>query len=469
MNANIRNRLAITVAALLLSSPAWAQSETGQSVDQAVHDTATQNAPERTPQVNKGATEQTEQMDHSTPPPSPPQSQGAEHAASHSSIVQRDLWSRLDTNGDGKISTAEGAVDTDFNAGFGTLDADKDGFVTDTEYRTAAKTDMETGSATGGMNASSPQSTSTMRDAMSRLDANADGSISLSESEGDATFRSNFSSIDANSDGLVSSAEYHAWAKAERKVTTAEVRQNNEGAIWRPRCLRSLAVHFHRDAATGSPCAVFATGHQRINAVGDTKGSDSAPVRVTAASTAGNNSAAPSTSTRMRPALISPSNFCRTGSGNDEPTKAEAKPPINVPATATSSAPVQLMPTDGKISTAIAPATKPAMPPNIMPRKCGRHKIAVRFLAPVGNMADFYVRPRDQRDVVVANPGVARGLDRGPRGDEIWGAENTSGFHHARSCVRPRTDVGIAPRGPPALGLSFAPQRLAMRDDEGSR
>ena len=115
------------------------------------------------------------------------------------------------------ISTAEGAVDADFNAGFAPLDADKDGFVTETEYRTAAKTDMETGSASGGMNASSLQSRRAMRDAMSRLDANADGSISLSESEGDATFKSNFSSIDANSDGLVSSAEYHAWAKAERK------------------------------------------------------------------------------------------------------------------------------------------------------------------------------------------------------------------------------------------------------------
>lgn len=218
MNANNRNLLAITVAALLLSPAAWAQSETGKSVDQAVHDTAMQSASERTPQaVSKGATEQTEQTGQTRIPPSPPQSQGAEHAAAHSSIVQRDLWTRLDTNGDGKISTAEGAVDTDFKSEFGTLDTDKDGFVTDTEYRTAAKTDMETGSATGGMNAASPQSTSAMRDAMSRLDANADGSISLSESEGDATFKSNFSSIDANSDGLVSSAEYHAWVKAERK------------------------------------------------------------------------------------------------------------------------------------------------------------------------------------------------------------------------------------------------------------
>ena len=142
MNANNRNRLAITVAALLLSSPAWAQSET-RSVrrpGRARHGDA-ERARTHAARVNKGATEQTEQMEHSTPPPSPPQSQGAEHAASHSSIVQRDLWTRLDTNGDGKISTAEGAVDTEFNAGFGTLDADKDGFVTDTEYRTAAKTE----------------------------------------------------------------------------------------------------------------------------------------------------------------------------------------------------------------------------------------------------------------------------------------------------------------------------------------
>ena len=34
----------------------------------------------------------------------PPTSQGADHAAAHSSVVQRDVWSRLDADGDGQIS-----------------------------------------------------------------------------------------------------------------------------------------------------------------------------------------------------------------------------------------------------------------------------------------------------------------------------------------------------------------------------
>jgi Ca2+-binding EF-hand superfamily protein len=80
----------------------------------------------------------------------------------------------------------------------------------------AAKDDMETGAATGGVNASS-QSKAGIRDLMSRLDTNADGSISASESAGDATIKFNFATIDANSDGIVTSAEYRAWVKAERK------------------------------------------------------------------------------------------------------------------------------------------------------------------------------------------------------------------------------------------------------------
>jgi Ca2+-binding EF-hand superfamily protein len=214
MNARNRNLLAIALATALLSPGAWA--EKGNSVGQAVRDTATRNVPEQTAHdVTQTTTAQMEQTT-TTPPPSPPQSQGSEHAASHSSVVQRDLWTRLDTNNDGKISTAESAVDTEFDADFATMDVDKDGFVTDSEYRMAAKDDMETGAATGGVNASS-QSNVGMRDAMSRLDANADGSISASESEADATIKSNFATIDANSDGTVSSAEYRAWVKAERK------------------------------------------------------------------------------------------------------------------------------------------------------------------------------------------------------------------------------------------------------------
>ena len=37
----------------------------------------------------------------------PPTAQGAAHAAAHSSVVQRDVWARLDADADGRISTAK--------------------------------------------------------------------------------------------------------------------------------------------------------------------------------------------------------------------------------------------------------------------------------------------------------------------------------------------------------------------------
>ena len=92
------------------------------------------------------------------------------------------------------------------------MDTDDDGFVTDSEYRTAAKEDVRAGSADA-----SSSSAGRIGDVLRRLDANADGSISLSEGDADATIKSNFSSIDANSDGMVSRAEYQAWLKASRK------------------------------------------------------------------------------------------------------------------------------------------------------------------------------------------------------------------------------------------------------------
>ena len=113
----------------------------------------------------------TEPTLNEAPPPAPPQSQGAEHATSHSSVVQRDVWTRLDSDGDGRISTTEGAADTGFNAGFAAMDADQDGFVTDAEYRSSARADMERGS--GGTDASA-RSASSLGDTMRRLDANAE-------------------------------------------------------------------------------------------------------------------------------------------------------------------------------------------------------------------------------------------------------------------------------------------------------
>lgn len=217
MNANNRNLLAIALAAVLLSPAAWAQNDGKGPPDMPrvapTPPAPVPNSPEQTMRdIHKPVTTTTEQAETTLPPPSPPQSQGAEHAASHSSVVQRDLWTRLDVDGDGRISASEGEAEATFNTDFSAMDTDEDGFVTETEYRSAAKADT----GTGGTDSSS-RSSGGMGDPVRRLDANADGSISLSEGDADATIRSNFSSIDVNSDGMVSRAEYQAWLKANRK------------------------------------------------------------------------------------------------------------------------------------------------------------------------------------------------------------------------------------------------------------
>lgn len=45
------------------------------------------------------------------------------------------VWAQLDTNGDGRISVAESAASAEFKASFEMMDVDRDGFVSDREYR----------------------------------------------------------------------------------------------------------------------------------------------------------------------------------------------------------------------------------------------------------------------------------------------------------------------------------------------
>ncbi|MFC5577031.1 EF-hand domain-containing protein [Lysobacter niabensis] len=222
MTTSNRNLLAIALATALLSPAASAGQGGGKGPPDIPQTVSTQgvvsesmpttNPPERTMgEVRKAEATAHEQA---TPPPSPIHSQGGEHAAPPAAVVQRDTWTRLDTDGDGRISTTEGAIDSEFNTGFTAMDADRDGFVSDTEYRSAAKASMETGR--GGTETSS-SSASSLGDVMRRLDTNADGSISISEGDADGSIKSSFATIDANSDGMVTRAEYQAWLKATRK------------------------------------------------------------------------------------------------------------------------------------------------------------------------------------------------------------------------------------------------------------
>jgi Ca2+-binding EF-hand superfamily protein len=228
-----RNLLAIALTTALLSPVALAEKG-GVKVSGNVAGNATaqaaQEVPRATlpPQVNTRATDAVTQTTTDTTtagqdeapmttPKAPPiQAQGAAHAAAHSDVVQRDVWAKLDTDGDGQISTTEGEVDADFKSNFDMMDANDDGLVSDSEYRLAAKTTGDPGTAQGAANASS-HSAVAMRDVMTRLDVNGDGMISTTEGEIDATFKTNFSTIDADGNGLITDAEYRAYAKDQNK------------------------------------------------------------------------------------------------------------------------------------------------------------------------------------------------------------------------------------------------------------
>jgi len=158
----------------------------------------------------------TDEAPMTTPKAPPTQSQGAAHAAAHSAVVQRDVWAKLDTDGDGQISVAEGDVDADFKTSFATMDSNGDGFISSTEYRAGAKEVGGGNTATGSTDAAQ-HSTASVRSLWSRLDVNGDGQISTTEGEVNTGFKTDFSVMDSNSDGFVTQAEYRAHIKASRK------------------------------------------------------------------------------------------------------------------------------------------------------------------------------------------------------------------------------------------------------------
>jgi hypothetical protein len=70
------------------------------------------------------------------------QSQGELHAQAHSAVVTRDVWTKLDTNDDGKLSSSEVSGNATINGAFSAMDSNGDGFVTQAEYTAYAKTNL---------------------------------------------------------------------------------------------------------------------------------------------------------------------------------------------------------------------------------------------------------------------------------------------------------------------------------------
>ena len=136
---------------------------------------------------------------------------GATHAATHSAVATRATFGTLDTDHDGRISATEASSDSGFN--FSGADSDADGFVSDAEYRTWAKANMDTSQ---GAEHAAAHSAVVTRDVFATLDADHDGRISAAEAGVDADFNGGFSAMDSNGDGYVTDAEYRAGAKAQK-------------------------------------------------------------------------------------------------------------------------------------------------------------------------------------------------------------------------------------------------------------
>lgn len=120
-------------------------------------------------------------------------------------------WTAADANTDGKLSMTEAAANAGLNSRFTTIDTDKDGFVTQDEYRS-----YFTANASQGEQHAAAHSAVVSRDLWVKIDADSDSKISLAEASGNAGLSASFTKMDSNSDGFVTQAEYTAYAKMHK-------------------------------------------------------------------------------------------------------------------------------------------------------------------------------------------------------------------------------------------------------------
>lgn len=103
----------------------------------------------------------------------PPTSSTATTAASG---VKAKNFSKLDTNADGRISAAEANADTKLSGGFASLDADHDGYLSQSEYTTGAATmgSDNTGATMGNADWSDDSSKNADSDSTTKDDTDTD-------------------------------------------------------------------------------------------------------------------------------------------------------------------------------------------------------------------------------------------------------------------------------------------------------
>jgi len=108
----------------------------------------------------------------------------------HTRADAEERWKQLDQNNDGRISRSEWQRN---EQAFDRMDADKDGFLTKEEMRSAAR-----------------EFRGKHRNGLKEMDKDADGNISRSEWKGK---EETFNRLDANNDGLLTRDELRAARK----------------------------------------------------------------------------------------------------------------------------------------------------------------------------------------------------------------------------------------------------------------
>lgn len=116
-------------------------------------------------------------------------------------------FQRLDQDGNGAISREEAKVNPRLEKGFEAMDGDKDGQVTEAEYRDFAKARREQ---------HREKAMTEMKARWDKADANKDGALSRDEAKTSPLVSKHFDDMDADKNGQVSEQEAADYLKSHR-------------------------------------------------------------------------------------------------------------------------------------------------------------------------------------------------------------------------------------------------------------
>ena len=117
-------------------------------------------------------------------------------------------FQRLDQDGNGTISREEANIHPRMEKSFEAMDGNKDGQVSDAEYRDHLKARMEQ---------HREKAKTEMKARWDKADANHDGALSREEANASPQFAKHFDQIDADKNGQVSTQEITGYMKAHRQ------------------------------------------------------------------------------------------------------------------------------------------------------------------------------------------------------------------------------------------------------------